>query len=99
MPKSSRIRNGPNIRLSTSRGWRRISLISLLKKESSRMITLGIIAFFTSCLRHFSAQLYSWVEQGRLGGGRHPPPNLPPTVKQIHPFLKHALEIYLICIG
>src|SRR6266496_2411741 len=43
MPNSSRIMNGPSKRLSTSLGWRRTSLTSLLKNDSRRMIGLNII--------------------------------------------------------
>src|SRR5262245_1525914 len=45
MPKSSRIRKGPSSRLSTSRGWRRTSLTSLLKNESRRMNGLNMSLF------------------------------------------------------
>src|SRR5690349_21433528 len=45
MPNSSRIRNGPSSRLSTSRGWRRISLTSLLKNDSRRMNGLNMSVF------------------------------------------------------
>src|SRR5512140_3806163 len=34
----NRIKNGPNTRVATSRGWRKISKISFRKKEEARMI-------------------------------------------------------------
>src|SRR5262249_49790239 len=45
MPNSSRIRKGPSSRLSTSRGWRRTSLTSLLKNDSRRMNGLNMGSF------------------------------------------------------